>query len=58
MATNALGFTERERRDSEYQRLKAEGKKGVGKYTTHEGNSPQIIYVVSYVEESATAVAK
>ena len=48
MATEQIGFTTREMRDIEYAALKSEGHKGVCRHTTHEGNSPQIIYVVTW----------
>jgi hypothetical protein len=35
MTMEKVGFTTREMRDAEWRRLKAEGQKGVCKYTTH-----------------------
>ena len=53
-----LGFTTREMRDEQYRRLKAEGQKGVCKFSTHEGNDPQIIYVVAWSMPKPATVAE
>ena len=52
-----LGFTTREMRDEQYRRLKDEGKKGVCRYTTHQGNDPAIVWVVAWTEKSLTTVS-
>lgn len=72
ITTERLGFTDREMRDKEYRRLKAEGKKHVMRYTTHEKHlvrvmsggaeveveryNPQIIYVVAWPEMTKITV--
>jgi hypothetical protein len=50
MATETLGFNDRDMRDTQYRRWKAEGSFGLARYSTHQGNDPQIIYVVSRAE--------
>lgn len=35
MATEAIGYTDREQRDAEFWRLKEKGVKGLNRYTTH-----------------------
>lgn len=47
MATETLGFHNREQRDELYNTWKSEGVKGITRYTTHDGNNPQIIWVVT-----------
>jgi hypothetical protein len=58
MPTEKIGYTTREDRDAQIQKLKAAGRKHVNKYTTHEGNDPQILYVVTWQEPEAAAVPK
>lgn len=50
MSLEWLGYTDKESRDSKAQSLKAEGKHHVVRYTTHEGNSPAILWVVCWDE--------
>ena len=50
MSTEVLGFTEKEMRDEQARRWKSEGSKGVATYSTHEGNDPKIIWVVTRSE--------
>lgn len=45
---NTLGFTDKAARDEEWARIKATGARGVVRYTTHDQNHPQIIYVLGY----------
>ena len=45
---NTLGFTDKAARDEEYAKIKATGARGVVRYTTHDQNHPQIIYVLAY----------
>ena len=45
---NTLGFTDKATRDEEYAKIKATGTRGVVRYTTHDQNHPQIIYVLAY----------
>ena len=45
---NTLGFTDKATRDEEYAKIKATGARGCVKYTTHDQNHPQIIYVLAY----------
>jgi len=47
MATEILGFTNREMRDEQYDAWKAEGSAGMGKHTTHIDNRPAIVYCVT-----------
>jgi len=54
MATERLGFTNREDRNAKVQELRTAGMKHIHKYTTHEGNTPQIIYVVAWEEPVLT----
>lgn len=56
MATEKLGFTNREDRDAKVRALKTEGRKHVNKYSTHDGNNPQILYVVTWEELLSTTV--
>jgi len=53
MATESLGFTERAARDYQYEKWKQEGSKGLARTTDHQGNDPQIIWVVSRTEPPA-----
>ena len=50
MSTEVLGFAEKEMRDEQARRWKSEGSKGVATYSTHEGNDPKIIWVVTRSE--------
>lgn len=54
MATEKLGFTDREAREAKIRELKAESRKHIHKYSTHEGNEPRILYVVAWDEPSIT----
>jgi hypothetical protein len=45
---NTLGFTDKQTRDEEWAKMKAAGTRGVVRYTTHDQNHPQIIYVLAY----------
>ena len=45
---NTLGFTDKQTRDEEWARIKATGARGCVRYTTHDQNHPQIIYVLGY----------
>lgn len=45
---NTLGFTDKAERDSEWAKIKATGARGVVRYTTHDQNHPQIVYVLAY----------
>lgn len=54
MATEKLGFTDREAREAKIRELRAEGRKGIAKYSTHEGNDPRILYVVTWDEPQVT----
>ena len=56
--TETLGYTNREMRDDKWRELKAAGEKGVCRHTTHEGNSPQIIYVVTWSTPKPVTVAE
>ena len=58
MATEQLGFTTREMRDDKWRELKAAGEKGVGKHTTHEKESSDIIYVVTWGTPKPVTVAE
>jgi hypothetical protein len=50
MSTEVLGFAEKEMRDEQKRRWVSEGSKGVATYSTHEGNDPKIIWVVTRSE--------
>lgn len=54
MATEQLGYTDKDERNEKARKLKAEGKRHVNKYSTHEGR--KIIYVVTWGEPSQTVV--
>ena len=56
MATETLGFTVKHERDDLYTKWKNEGSKGLAKYSSHQGNDPAIIWVVSRTEPIETAV--
>jgi hypothetical protein len=43
-------YTTREMRDEKIRTLKEAGITGICKFTTHEGNDPRIIYVVTWSE--------
>jgi hypothetical protein len=72
MATERLGFTDREMRDAEYWRLKEAGIKGINRYTTHsdlpetgetipdkwKGWSSSIIYVVAWPVETLPPIVE
>ena len=45
---NTLGFTDKATRDEEWAKVKATGMRGVVRYTTHDANHPQIVYVLAY----------
>ena len=45
---NTLGFTDKVTRDEEWAKVKATGMRGVVRYTTHDANHPQIVYVLAY----------
>ena len=45
---NTLGFTDKITRDEEWAKVKATGARGVVRYTTHDQNHPQIVYVLAY----------
>jgi hypothetical protein len=45
---NTLGFTDKQSRDEEWAKRKATGERGVVRYTTHDQNHPQIVYVLAY----------
>ena len=45
---NTLGFTDKATRDEEWVKVKATGMRGVVRYTTHDQNHPQMIYVLAY----------
>ena len=45
---NTLGFTDKVTRDEEWAKVKATGMRGVVRYTTHDQNHPQIVYVLAY----------
>ena len=45
---NTLGFTDKQTRDEEWARIKATGARGCVRYTTHDQNHPQIVYVLAY----------
>lgn len=54
MATEKLGFTNREDRDAKIRQLRAAGLRHINKYTTHEGKDPRIIYVLTWDEPPVT----
>lgn len=54
MATEKLGFHSTELRNEAIRKLREAGKKGIAKYSTHEGNDPRIIYVVTWDEPADT----
>jgi ribosomal protein L25 (general stress protein Ctc) len=54
MATEKLGFTDRDQRNDKARQLRTEGKKHIICYSTHENNSPQILYVVTWDEPVET----
>lgn len=56
MATETLGFTDKHMRDDQYTKWKKDGSKGLAKYSSHQGNKPAIIWVVSRTEPIETAV--
>jgi hypothetical protein len=45
---NTLGFTDKQTRDEEWVKIRATGARGVVRYTTHDQNHPQIVYVLAY----------
>ena len=45
---NTLGFTTKVERDAEYDKMKATGARGIVRYTTHDQNHPQIVYVLAH----------
>ena len=45
---NTLGFTSKAERDAEWAKMKAAGERGVVRYTTHDRNHPQIVYVLAH----------
>lgn len=58
LETQRANYTDREARDEHVKRLKSAGIKGVGKHTTHDGNDPKIIYVVTWAEPASLTVAE
>ena len=56
--TETLGYTNREMRDDKWREVKAAGEKGVCRHSTHEGNNPQIIYVVTWSTPKPVTVAE
>lgn len=53
---NTLGFTDKVARDEEYAKIKATGARGCVRYTTHDQNHPQIIYVLAYPVSEKTHI--
>lgn len=53
---NTLGFTDKTARDEEYAKIKATGARGVVRYTAHDQNHPQIIYVLAYPVSEKTHI--
>lgn len=58
MPTESLGFSDKDMRDEQYRRWKAEGSHGVTMYSTHQGNDPRIVYVVTRREPDAIEQVK
>ena len=56
MPTEVLGFAEKEMRDEQKRRWVSEDSKGVATYSTHEGNDPKIIWVVTRSEPESPTV--
>jgi hypothetical protein len=54
MSLQWLGYTDKESRNEKAQSLKDEGKRHVVKYSTHEGNSRTITWVVCWDEPQLT----
>ena len=50
MEPQRANYTTREMRDDKVRLLKEAGIKGICTHTTHEGNDPRIIYVVTWSE--------
>jgi hypothetical protein len=53
MPTEVLGFQDKEMRNEQYRKWKAEGSKGITRYSTHQGNDPHIVWVVTRREPDA-----
>jgi hypothetical protein len=53
---NTLGFTDKTARDEEWTKMRATGMRGVVRYTTHDQNHPQIIYVLAYPVSEKTHI--
>ena len=47
MATEVVGFLDKELRDEQARKWKAEGSEGISTHSTHEGNDPKIVWVVT-----------
>ena len=56
--TQRANYTDKEARDAHISRLKEAGMKHVNKFTTHEGNDPKIIYVVTWAEPAPLTVTE
>jgi hypothetical protein len=49
-------FTDKDARTEKIRQLKEAGMNGICKFTTHEGNDPRIIYVVTWNEPAPLTV--
>lgn len=58
LETQRANFTDRAARDEKYRNLKTLGMRHVTKFTTHDGNNPAIIYVVTWAEPAPLTVVK
>ena len=58
LETQRANYTDREARDEHARRLKEAGTKHIIKFSTHDGNDPKIIYVVTWAEPAPLTVAQ